>query len=113
MAGHKVSGREHLKTERDRLFHEHGSDEGVFLNEKEEVVEGSRTNIFVRLGDALWTPPLASGCLDGCLRQQLLETGAVQERSLTIRDLTGSEALFLGNSLRGLILAKLIGPAQN
>ena len=43
-----------------------GRDEIIFLNEQGEVVEGSRTNIFARVGGRLVTPPLSSGVLDGC-----------------------------------------------
>jgi para-aminobenzoate synthetase / 4-amino-4-deoxychorismate lyase len=82
-----------------------GHDEIIFLNEKDEVVEGSRTNIFAQLGGALVTPPLSSGALDGCLRRALIEQGKCIERVLTLADLARAEEIFLGNSLRGLIRA--------
>ena len=40
-------------------------DETIFLNERGEVAEGSRSNIFVRRGGILLTPPLSAGILDG------------------------------------------------
>jgi 4-amino-4-deoxychorismate lyase len=42
--------------------------------------------------------------LNGCLRQELLASGACEERVLFPTDLKNAE-LFLGNSLRGLIPA--------
>jgi branched-subunit amino acid aminotransferase/4-amino-4-deoxychorismate lyase len=80
-----------------------GADEALFVNERGELTEGSRSTLFVRLGGKLLTPPLACGLLDGILRRELLETGACAEAVLTPADLeTAGEVLF-GNSLRGLI----------
>jgi para-aminobenzoate synthetase / 4-amino-4-deoxychorismate lyase len=81
-----------------------GCDEVVFLNERGEVTEGSRTTLFVER-DGVWlTPPLASGVLDGCLRREMIETGAprVEERVLFPDDL-GQGTVWFGNALRGLM----------
>jgi branched-subunit amino acid aminotransferase/4-amino-4-deoxychorismate lyase len=80
-------------------------DEVIFLNEKGEVCEGARTTIFVAGGDALWTPPLSSGLLPGVLRADLLRRGKAREKILRLADL--GEGFFLGNSLRGLLRARL------
>jgi para-aminobenzoate synthetase/4-amino-4-deoxychorismate lyase len=106
LARHKNSWREHYDGERERLRHTTGCDEAIFLNERDELVEGSRTNIFLRLGGRRVTPPLSSGCLDGCLRRELLDKAECEERVLVLEDLTRAEAVYLGNSLRGLIEAK-------
>jgi branched-subunit amino acid aminotransferase/4-amino-4-deoxychorismate lyase len=91
--------------EHARLSRETGCDEVVFLNERGELAEGSRTNIFVRIGGKLFTPPQSAGLLNGCLRQELLAKGECEERALTPDDLEKGE-IFLGNSLRGLIPAQ-------
>ena len=57
---------------------------------------------------ALLTPPLTEGLLPGVLRQELLDEGAAVEAPLTLDDLRGGE-WYLGNSLRGLRRAALIG----
>jgi para-aminobenzoate synthetase/4-amino-4-deoxychorismate lyase len=104
LSRHKTSWREHLEGERARLAKLLHCDEVVFLNEEGDVVEGSRTNIFIRLGSGLVTPPLSSGCLDGCLRRELIARGeAVEERIPAC--VLGENAVLLGNSLRGLIPA--------
>jgi 4-amino-4-deoxychorismate lyase len=74
----------------------------IFLNEKGELCEGSRSNIFV-LKNGVWlTPPLASGLLGGVLRTQLLDTHQVEEAILTPSDLTADKAsIRLSNALRG------------
>ena len=84
-----------------------GCDEVVFLNERGEVTEGSRTNVFVER-DGVWlTPPLSSGVLDGCLRREMIEQGAprVVERVLFPADLARGNVWF-GNALRGLVRAR-------
>lgn len=83
-------------------------DEIIFLNERDEVCEGSITNIFVRIDGRLLTPPLGCGVLPGVLREELLETGEAAEEVLTLEDLQMAEAVFVGNSLRGLIPCVLI-----
>lgn len=74
----------------------------IFLNEKGELCEGSRSNIYV-LKNGVWlTPPLASGLLGGVLRTQLLDTHQVEEAILTPSDLTaGKASIRLSNALRG------------
>lgn len=104
-----------VKTSQRRLYDETraalppGVDEAVFLNERGEVCEGTITNVFVRLEGVLVTPPLSCGLLPGILRAELLDSGAAVERVLTLDDLRRAEALFLGNSLRGLIPAEKVG----
>lgn len=84
-----------------------GIDELIFLNERGEVCEGTITNLFVQQGETLVTPPLASGLLPGVLRAELLDSGRAVEAVLTLPDLESAEAIFCGNSLRGLIRATL------
>jgi para-aminobenzoate synthetase/4-amino-4-deoxychorismate lyase len=100
---HKTTRREILDGERDRLAAETGCDEVLFVNERGELTEGSYCNIFVEKGGWLLTPPLSSGLLDGTLRRELLETGGqMEERVLYPRDLDEADAVWLGNSVRGL-----------
>ncbi len=101
---HKTTWREMYEEEYARLSQEQRCDEVLFLNERGELSEGSRTNIFVRLDGKLFTPPQSAGLLNGCLRRELLVSGECEERTLTLRDLQSGEG-FLGNSLRGLIPA--------
>ncbi len=83
-------------------------DELIFLNERNEICEGTITNVFADLGQGLVTPPTSSGVLPGVLRQSLLEEGRATEQVLTLPDLQQARALYVGNSLRGLIAASLI-----
>ena len=84
-----------------------GIDEWLFLNELEQVCEGTITNIFVVLANGgQVTPPVSCGLLPGILRQRLLLKGW-KERVLTVDDLIEAREIMMGNALRGLIKADL------
>lgn len=76
----------------------------VFLNERGEITEGSRTNIFAAFGTKMYTPPLSCGLLPGTLRRSLLEDSRkhVVERILSREDLLSADRIFVGNSIHGL-----------
>lgn len=83
------------------------ADEVLLLNERGEMCEGTITSVFLDDGTGvLKTPPLACGLLAGVLREELLETGRATEQRLHVEDLY-RHAVFVGNSLRGLIPAQL------
>ena len=85
-----------------------GVDELLFLNERGELCEGTITNLFLTLADgSKVTPPLASGVLPGIMRETLLSSGEVSERTLTLDDLQNAREIHMGNSLRGLIPTRL------
>lgn len=81
---------------------ERGFDEALLVNVRGEVVEGTRTNVFVRRGGRLVTPPLAVGGLGGVYRAHLLATEGADEEVLTIADLCRADAVYLSNAVRGL-----------
>jgi para-aminobenzoate synthetase/4-amino-4-deoxychorismate lyase len=73
----------------------------VFCNERGELCEGGRSNIFVERDGVLLTPPLSCGLLPGVLRAELIAQGRAREAVLRPGDLKGE--VWFGNSLRGLI----------
>ena len=90
-------------------FRPEEADEVLLLNERGEACEGMITNLFIDTGDpVLVTPALTSGLLPGVLRGSLLEQAKAREAVLTEADLRGAKAIHVGNSLRGLIKAKLV-----
>ena len=80
----------------------------VLTNERGELTEGSFTNLFVQIDGKLLTPPMTCGLLPGILRQQLIGSGKARESILLPDQLETADAVFLGNSLRGLIQVKVI-----
>ncbi|MEV8467322.1 aminotransferase class IV family protein [Fluviibacterium sp. DFM31] len=85
-----------------------GVDEVILCNERGEICEGSITNLFVTLDGVRLTPPLACGLLPGVLRAEMLAQGAVREAVLTPKELARATCIEMGNSLRGLIPARLV-----
>ena len=85
-----------------------GMDEVVFANQRDEVCEGTISSVFFDAGAGLCTPPLACGLLPGVLRAEMLAAGRCREAVLMVADL-GRVRLWLGNSLRGLISANMMG----
>ncbi|HKU00157.1 MAG TPA: aminodeoxychorismate synthase component I [Paraburkholderia sp.] len=101
------------RTEFDRAWREaeaQGGFDMLFFNERGELTEGGRSNVFVKLDGQWWTPPLASGLLPGVMRGVLLDDAAfgARERVLTREDVLNAEALMLTNALRGAVPARLI-----
>lgn len=82
-----------------------GADEGIFLNIRGEVAEGTLSNIFVVKEDhQVITAPLESGILPGITRKLVIrlagELGySVCERPLYPSDLLNAREAFLTNSL--------------
>ena len=103
---HKTTRRALYDTARANL--PGGVDEWIFLNERGEVCEGTITNLFVETPNGWLTPPLGSGLLPGILRETLLEGPDLREQVLRLTDLETASAVHMGNSLRGLIPAKLV-----
>ncbi len=117
IAPQRVDGTDALlrhKTTRRAVFdaalkhaRECGAREALLRNERSEITEGAFTNVFLRRGGRLLTPPLSCGLLPGTLRAALLRKGWAEEAVLTPDDLhTGR--FFIGNSVRGLIPAMLV-----
>ncbi|HET7815292.1 MAG TPA: type I phosphomannose isomerase catalytic subunit [Candidatus Baltobacteraceae bacterium] len=84
-----------------------GCFDAILLNERCEICDGARTNVFAQIGNTLFTPPLACGLLPGVLRSQLVSAGQAVERVLTADDLLRADAVFAGNSARGLLRARI------
>lgn len=102
---HKTTRRELYDGEWKRYHDEAGADEVIYLNERVEVAEGSRTNIFIERGGRLLTPQISSGLLPGTLRADLIASGRADEAVLKLDDLAKADAVYLGNSVRGLVKA--------
>ncbi len=111
---HKTTNRELLDAEYATLTQATGCNEVLFLNEKGEVTEGSRSNLFVELDGRLATPPVSCGLLDGTLRRALLDASDsnIVERVLRPSDLDSARRVFLGNSVTGLVEARAHKPAK-
>lgn len=73
----------------------------LFLNEKDEIAEGAITNIFIKVRNEWFTPPLVCGILNGIYRSKFLKKKNVKEKTICINDILNADALMLVNSVRG------------
>jgi para-aminobenzoate synthetase / 4-amino-4-deoxychorismate lyase len=105
---HKTTERSLYAAERRKAL-EDGCHEVLFLNRQGEVTEGSIANIFIRLGGRLLTPPVSCGLLGGTFRRYLLDRGLAGEKILDRRDVHAAEAVYVGNSVSGLVQVKVPG----
>ena len=85
-----------------------GFDEALFVNHKGELVEGSRTNIFLVKDNRIFTPPIKSGCLPGIMRQQVISAARRLKlrcaiRTLRTQDLFEADEAFVTNALLGIM----------
>jgi para-aminobenzoate synthetase/4-amino-4-deoxychorismate lyase len=103
---HKTTRRELYDREWQHYAETVKSDEVLYFNERGELAEGSRTNVFIKRGGKLMTPPLSSGLLPGVLRSALIQSGEVEEAVLTADDLESADEVYVGNSVRGLVKAE-------
>ncbi len=105
---HKTTMRAWYDTEYKRA-QENGLLDFLFCNSAGEVTEGCITNIIVYRDGKYFTPPVASGLLPGVMREHLLINGGVPvvEKVLTRQELHAAAALFVCNSIRGLVRVQM------
>ncbi|MGH8600076.1 MAG: aminotransferase class IV, partial [Burkholderiales bacterium] len=87
-----------------------GCFDALFANERGEVTEGARSNVFVKLDGHWHTPPLSCGLLPGVMRAERLADPAfgATERIIALGELNRAQALILTNSVRGSVPARII-----
>ncbi|HIF9960457.1 TPA: chorismate-binding protein [Campylobacter coli] len=98
---HKSSLRQ-IYDEKAFLWKENQCFDIAFFNEKNELCEGSRSNIIIKKDKVLYTPTLQSGLLNGIYRQFLLDLGLIKEKRLFKEDLLNADEIYCINSVRGL-----------
>ncbi|MCK4912362.1 MAG: aminodeoxychorismate synthase component I [Candidatus Omnitrophica bacterium] len=102
---HKTTKRAFYDQERSKGLAK-GYFETIFLNERGELAEGAISNIFILKNKKLYTPVAKSGLLPGILREQLIREGKVKEKTLYLKDLEDGDKIYIGNSVRNLLLVK-------
>lgn len=106
---HKTSHRKIYNEERTKAVKE-GYYEIIFLNTRGEITEGAITSIFVKKDGCFYTPPVDCGLLPGVFRSYLLKQSTptpTVEKVLTLDDLRDCDAVYVGNSVRGLVEVEL------
>lgn len=89
----KTSQRDHLsQSDHEQIFH---LPDGTLL-------ETTIGNLVLEIEGQLYTPPAHLPLLDGIYRRHLLETQQVEEKLLTLNDLTDADRIYACNALRAL-----------
>ena len=89
----------------------------LFANERNEICESPTANVFLRFEDRIVTPPIASPCLPGIIREVLLEARSLDgvpivEEAVPADRLTRAHAAFLSSSLSIAVpIPQLLGRA--
>lgn len=89
----KTSQRAHLATK---------DHEQIFYLPDGSLLETTIGNLILEIKGNLYTPPAHLPLLDGIYRRYLLETGQVEEKLLTLKDLEVADQVYACNALRGL-----------
>jgi branched-chain amino acid aminotransferase len=84
-----------------------GFDELLLLNQRGEVVEGTHSNLFIRIGKEVITPHLQSGCLAGVMRAHIIQliegsNHHIIQREVGAEELMSADEVFMTNSISGL-----------
>jgi len=89
--------------------------EALFITKQGRLLQGTRTNVFVRLDGCWYTPPETDGVLPGVAREVLLQTTGkadVECRSLFRADVQTARHMMLTNAVMGPVPVRtLIAPS--
>ena len=92
------------------------ADDVLVINGSDQVTESSIYSVYYKIGDEMFTPPSADGCMHSVFQAHHIKKGSITlndktykltERSLSAAELPNVE-LYVGNSVRGLNKAKLL-----
>jgi len=113
-----LAGIKHLNRLEQVLARREWSDpdiaEGLLLDERDRVVEGTVSNVFV-VRDGRLRTPLLDGCgVRGVMRERILELAGelglpAEEGDISLAELDAAEEVFLSNSLIGIWPVARIG----
>lgn len=80
-----------------------GLDEVLFFNSSGILCEGSVSNVFFAKGGRIFTPSIDCGLLGGIVREFVTDSFDVTEGKFTKQELLEAEAVFLTNSVMGIM----------
>ncbi|WP_397299919.1 aminotransferase class IV [Nonlabens ulvanivorans] len=82
--------------------------EMFLVNEKKMITEGISGNVFVRTGNKVKTPPVLDGCLNGLMREQVIQQLKrmldydIIEETLSPFELQRADEIFTTNVIKGI-----------
>jgi len=90
-----------------RYAQQKGWDDILLLNDKNELMEASSSNLFAWKDERWITPPISSGCIEGVFRRVLIsalkQNGIpFSERSINRNEVKNADELILTNAISGI-----------
>jgi branched-chain amino acid aminotransferase len=82
--------------------HDRGAGEAIFANTRDNLCEGTGSNVFYVVDGQLRTPSLASGCLAGITRDLIIEWCGALECDEQVGVLNTAEEIFLASTTRDI-----------
>jgi branched-subunit amino acid aminotransferase/4-amino-4-deoxychorismate lyase len=81
--------------------------DALLVNESNNIIESTNSNLFIVSNGVLYTPAVSDGCVGGTMRMQIINLALennikVYECSLTPQNLLAADELFLTNAIRGI-----------
>lgn len=85
-----------------------GAEEGLLLNERNHIIEGSKTNLFLRFGDDWLTPDLTCHGVKGVMRAWVMRyfqgrSMPIFEREIQAKQVSSANEIFCCNSVMGIV----------
>ena len=81
-------------------------DDVLLLNSSNSIIESTNSNLFLKVNNVVFTPPLSEGCVDGSMRNILIpiieKEYKLTYKSLQIEDLFKSDEVILSNAISGI-----------
>ena len=81
-------------------------DDVLLLNSSNSIIESTNSNLFLKVNNVVFTPPLSEGCVDGSIRNILIpiieKEYKLTYKSLQIKDLLESDEVILSNAISGV-----------
>lgn len=89
----------------------HQWNDALILNQNDRIAESAIANIFWIKGGTVFTPPLSEGCVNGVMRNYLIDEfqsagNPIVERLCTKSDLLNADEIFLTNAVKGISTIK-------
>jgi len=83
-----------------------GFENAILRNVKDDYIEVTNSSLFIVKDNVIYTPPLTDGCVDGTMRDWVLNNDMVIEKSLSLDDIKQSDEVFITNALTGITAIK-------
>ena len=79
-----------------------GFENALILNDNNNVIEATNSNIFIVKNNKISTPPIKDGCVDGVMRKWITNNENIHIKSVSINEIYDSEEIFICNTISGI-----------